>query len=147
MPIEASAGQLGSAMVSAASLIGLLIVAFGIVGLVTPGQLLGAVQYFVTPVGLYLAAAVRIIFGIVFLGVAPRTRTPTTLRVFGLLVLLNGILTLFIGLPRARGVLAWWSAQGPTVTRFYAGLVLVIGVFVVYTVGTGRRGASMSSMR
>jgi hypothetical protein len=120
--------------------IGLLIVAFGIVGAVTPGHLLDAVEWFVTPVGLYVAAALRIVCGTVFLGAAPGARTPTMLRVLGILVLLNGILTLFIGLPRARAIFEWWAVQGPTVTRLWAALALAIGAFVIYTVGPARRG-------
>jgi hypothetical protein len=129
----------GRTMTAAALLVGLLIAAVGIIGLVAPGQLLSAGRYFVTPLGLYLAAAVRITFGIVFLGAAPQTRTPTTLRIFGLLILLNGILTVFVGTDRARGILEWWSAQGLTVTRLFAGLVLAFGAFVIYTVTAGRR--------
>jgi hypothetical protein len=126
-------------MRSAALLVGLLIAAVGIVGLAAPDQLVSAGQYFVTPSGLYLAAAIRITFGIVLIGAAPGTSTPTTLRVFGLLILVNGVLTVFVGIDRARAILEWWSAHGPTVTRLFAALALAFGTFLIYSVIAGRR--------
>jgi hypothetical protein len=120
---------------SIALFIGLFITAVSIVGAVAPSVLLTVAQYFVTPLGLYAAAALRIAFGIVLVRAASASRAPAALRTLGFVVLVAGFMTLFVGVDRARAMLEWLSAQGSAFTRLLYGLALALGVFVVHAVG------------
>src|SRR5260221_13594287 len=62
---------------------GLCIIAFGAVGILAPSGLVWIAQHFVTSGAFYVAAAVRVSFGLVFISVASASRSPNALRVLG----------------------------------------------------------------
>jgi hypothetical protein len=130
-------------MTLAARLIGLCICALGIVAIAAPELPLNAVRYFQasSAILLYLAAAIRIVFGVVLVRAAAASRVPMILRVLGSIIVISGLLTPFFGAWGAQTVFDWWSAGGPGLVRSCAGLVLVIGVFIVYAVTPARRAA------
>ncbi len=86
-----------------------------------------------TPVGLYVVAVVRVAIGLLLIRVAPASRTPRTLRVLGVIVVVAGLLTPLIG-ARARAILDWWAALGPAYLRLPAVIALAFGAFVIYAV-------------
>ena len=124
-----------------ALLVGLFIIAMGILGVVAPHGLLGAVQSLLTPLGLYLVAALRVVFGVVLILVAPSSRTPRALRLVGFIVLVAGLITPLFGVDRSRAMLDWWMAEGSGFMRLWAGLGVVFGAFVVYAVAPHRRAS------
>ena len=130
-----------SIVVSLALLVGLFMVAIGMVGVAAPHGLLAVVRSILTPRGLYLVAAVRIVFGVILVLVAPSSRAPRVLRLLGLIMLVAGLTTPFFGVDRARAMLDWWSAEGPAFMRLWAGLAVALGAFVVYAVAPRRRAA------
>jgi hypothetical protein len=121
-------------------LIGLFVMSVGVFGLAAPSALLRAADYATTPIGLYAAAALRIGIGIVLLLVAPTTRAPKLIRVFGGIAIAAGVITAFVGVDRARAMLAWENAQGTTLIRLSALLGLLFGGFLVFSV-TRRQAA------
>lgn len=126
-------------MTSLALAIGLFVAAIGMVGIVAPHSLQAIARYSVTPLGLYVAAAVRVAFGVVLIRAAPASRAPKALRVLGFIALVGGLITPFIGVDRARAISDWWSAQGPVLIRLWPALAFVFGVFIAYAVKPGRR--------
>ena len=123
-----------------AVLIGLLVIVVGVVGVAAPAALLSAADYATTPIGLYVAAAFRIGIGIVLIMVAPITRAPKLLRVFGVLAIAAGVITALVGVDRARAIVALATAQGTTLIRLGALLAVVFGGFIVFAVGARRAG-------
>lgn len=112
--------------------IGFLIVAQGLLGLSMPDPfvlLIGALQ---APPVLYLAAVVRVVIGTILVLAAPMSRTPLAMRVLGWLIIAGGVLTPIIGVAFAESILAWWRLGGPPVVRVWAGVALVLGIFIVY---------------
>ena len=105
-------------------LVALLMALIGLTGVFAPDRLMTISQYSVTPVWIYLAAALRIGIGLVLARVAPVSRAPKTLRIFGVIAVIAGVTTL----------LEWWSAQGPAFIRLWAGLPLVLGGFIAYAI-------------
>jgi hypothetical protein len=99
-------------MKTSAVLIGLVVIAVGIMGVVAPDALVTIGRYVVTPVGLYIVAIVRIGVGLVIIGASRLSRLPRTLRVFGVLVLVAGLTTPLFGVERSVAVLDWESARG-----------------------------------
>ena len=118
-------------MAVAALVIGLLIVAQGLVGLAAPEFFLKLIQAIQTPPLIYAAAAARVVIGAVLVLAAPASRAPLALRILGVLILIGGVLTPFVGVRLADVILGWWS-QGPNVVRAWAAGALVLGVFIVY---------------
>jgi hypothetical protein len=110
---------------------GLFIALVGGVGVVAPDVLMGVARYAVTPLGLYLAAAFRIVVGIVLIRFAARTRFPTVLRVLGFFVIAAGIVTAFLGVDRTHAILNWWAGLGPIGMRLLPAIALVVGVIIV----------------
>jgi hypothetical protein len=119
-------------------LIGVFIVVVGLIGVIVPSALLRAADYVTTPIGLYAAAAIRIGMGIVLMLVAPTTRAPKLIRVLGGIALAAGVITAFVGVDRARAILAWEAAQGLTLIRLSALLAFVFGSFIVFAVASRR---------
>jgi hypothetical protein len=114
--------------------IGLVIAAQGVFGLAAPEVFLRALRYIQTPPVIYLAAAIRVVFGVVLFRAAPESRAPTFLRVLGFVIVIGGLLTPFFGVRIGHAILDWWSAGGPPLVRAWAGFSLALGVFIVYAV-------------
>jgi uncharacterized membrane protein len=125
-----------------AMVLGFIVATIGAVGVVAPDVLLELGESLLTPTVLYIAAAVRVIFGAVLLWVAPVSRTPKTLRVFGVLLVLAGVITPSIGIEHSRATLDWLLSQGPLFMRAWAGVAVVLGLFIVYALTGPRRFAA-----
>jgi hypothetical protein len=110
----------------------LLVAALGAIGVVAPGELRGIARHFQTPSGLYAAAAFRVVLGGALVLAAPTSRVPRVMRAVGIVILVAGLITPFLGLDRFRGILEWLSAQGPTATRIWAGVALAFGCLLIY---------------
>lgn len=126
-------------------LLGLLVALFialvGLTGVLAPDSLMTIGRHSVTPLGIYIVAALRICIGLVLAWVAPISRAPTILRVLGVIAVIAGVATLFLKAEHAQAILEWWSGQGPVFVRSVAGIALVLGGFIAYAVAPGRRAA------
>lgn len=111
-----------------------LFLILGAIGLFAPQRLLAIAQFTTTPTGLYVVAAVRLGIGAVLLGVASRSKFPTILRVLGLLALIGGIATLFLGSDRAHAIVNWIEAFGTVLIRGFGVFALLLGSFIAYAI-------------
>ena len=116
-----------------ASAMAIIVAAVGALGVASPSALLELVRPLLTPGALYVVAAVRIAFGLLLLLAASASRMPRTVRVLGIIIVVAGVLTPFFGVERSRAVFNWWSAQPSSLMRAWAGLAVVFGCFVIYT--------------
>jgi hypothetical protein len=110
----------------------LAIAALGLVGLAAPAVLLDLGRPLTTGSALYWVAAVRVGFGVLLLLVAGRSRAPVPLRVIGVLVVVAGVFTPFLGL--ATAAFSWVSTQEPLVVRLLAMVALAFGLFTAHAV-------------
>ena len=122
-------------MRTAVLLVALFAIVAGVVGLVAPDSLMTIGRYVVTPVGLYVIAALRVAIGIVVIRVAPISRAPRILRVLGIVVIVAGLATPLFGVERTRAILDWEAAQGTNFIRAVASLLVAIGGLVAFAVG------------
>jgi hypothetical protein len=118
--------------------LGIVIAAVGAIGLVAPASLVTLAALFVTPVGLYAAAALRVALGAALVVAAPTSRLPRALRILGAIIIVGGLVTPLIGVERARMFLAWWVTQGAMIMRAWASIALVFGLVLVYAARTPR---------
>lgn len=115
------------------------IAVIGLIGVALPSVLLDFGRSLQTPVALYVVAALRVAFGAVLLAVASAARWPKTLRVFGAVIVIAGVLTPALGVERMQAMLGWLSEQEPIMVRPWVCLAIVFGAFVIYAVGAPRR--------
>ena len=127
-------------------LLGLVVGAFVILGsaisFAIPDLRLSLERSVITLGGLYAIAAARIAIGLVFVLAAPASRTPRTLRVLGLIVIIAGLATPSFGVARARTVVNWLASSGPLLMRVDAGVGMAFGGFLVYVFRTPSRRAT-----
>jgi hypothetical protein len=120
-------------------LVALFAIVVGVVGLVSPDSLITVGRYVITPVGLYAIAVLRVGIGLLLILVAPISRAPKTLRVFGAVVVVAGLSTPLFGVDRIRAILEWQARQGPALLRAAAVAALAAGGFLTFAVTGGRR--------
>ena len=119
--------------------IGLAIAAQGVFGLAAPDAFLRTLRSIQTPPVIYLAAVVRVAFGLVLFRAAPVSRAPTFLRALGLIIFIGGLVTPIFGVQIGHAILDWWSAGGPPLVRAWAAVSLLLGAFIVYAVAPKSR--------
>jgi hypothetical protein len=122
----------------------LLILAVGVLGVALPSGLVWIAQHSVTSAAFYVLGAVRVAFGLLLISVAPASRAPRALRVFGWVIVIAGVTTALTGLvamDRARDVIAWWLQLGTGVLRLTGVLVLALGGFLAYACAPARRAS------
>ena len=121
-----------------AVMLGFIVATIGAVGVVTPSVLVDLGDSLLNPTVLYIAAGARVFFGAVLLWVAPASRTPKTLRIIGVLLVLAGVLTPFFGIEGSREMLDWLLTRGLMFTRAWAGVAVGLGLFIVYATASPR---------
>ena len=114
-----------------AALGGLLILG-GVWIAVLPEQLLSIADW-ESRAGLYIAASVRIITGLLLIFSASATRYPRGLRILGFLVLLVGLILPFVSLELWAGLIRWWFVEHRVAYRVAGGIGGVLfGGFLVH---------------
>ena len=120
--------------------LGFVTAAIGVLGVATPSVLLEFGRLLQLTGALYVVAAVRVGFGTILFWAAPDSRTPRTLRVLGIFIIIAGLVTPFLGVERSRAMFDWWSTQGSFFTRAWPIAAVGFGLFIAYA--TAPRGAA-----
>lgn len=119
--------------------IALLSIVVGIAGIVSPdGGMMLRRLLFATPGLFYAAIAVRCAMGLGLILAASGSRWPSSLRVLGAVVCVQGLSATLLGLDRARAVMEWEGMQGSVLLRAGAAVALAVGVFLLFAVTQGR---------
>jgi hypothetical protein len=124
-------------MTLVALIICLLIAAVGALGVISPSRLLGVLRHAQSRAGLYAGSAVRVVLGVALFLASPTSRAPELIRILGVVLIVAGLITPFIGLKRFRRLLDWFQAQGSAFVRVWAIVALALGLSLAYAV-TGR---------
>ena len=114
-------------MVFLAIVLSVLIVGFGLWGIISPATLMAFLSRWQTRGGLWTGAAFRLIFGLALWFAAPLSRFPTTLQV-------AGVIFIVAGTARFKNMIAWWLNKPPSFTRVWSVVTLALGVFFVWAV-------------
>ena len=126
-------------MKTIALFIAILLVLLGLTGVFWPEGLMQLAVYSFTGSGLYVIGAARIILGGLLVLAASATRTPKTVRVIGLIVLVAGIATALIPAERALAMKEMWVSRGPEPLRIAACFPLAVGIFIALSALTKPR--------
>ena len=106
--------------------------------MVSPASLGDMVNFVTTPAGLYTAAGIRILLGVALLVVASRSRVPKTLRVFGVILIVAGLILPFLGVEFIRGIIDWWLALGTGILRAWGVTAILVSALLAYAVTPGK---------
>jgi hypothetical protein len=115
-----------------ASLIGLLFLAEGLIGISLPGSLSSIGRGLVSPSALYGSGAVYVVFGVVQLLAASNSRLPRMIRGSGFVLIASGVALPFIGVTRVIAFVDWWLSLDPTDIRLGAFAVAAFGGLLVF---------------
>jgi hypothetical protein len=88
-----------------------VVMVLGVAGVVIPGSVIAIGRHWVSPSGLYAAAAFRVGVGLVLMLAARGSRAPGVLRAIGAVVLVAGAAAPFFGVEAARARLDWEAAH------------------------------------
>jgi hypothetical protein len=121
-------------MATVAAVLGLLLVLLGVVGLVSPSNLLAFVARWQSRGGLYVATLLRLVLGGALLLAAPQSQAPEFLRVVGVIAIVAGLATPLVGLRRFEALLRWWSGLPLGFVRAWSTVVLALGASIVWAV-------------
>jgi uncharacterized membrane protein YidH (DUF202 family) len=121
--------------------LGLVVAAMGVLGFAAPSVLVELGRSLQSASALYVVAAVRVMFGTILFWAAPNSRTPRTLRILGIFIIIAGLVTPFFGVERSRAMFDWWSTQGSFFTRAWPIAAVGFGLFIAYAASPRRSAA------
>ena len=114
--------------------VGLCIAAFGVIGLASPAILVELGRALQTTGGLWLLGFIRIVCGGMLLWAAPNSRAPKILIALGILIILFGLATPFIGIEKSRAIFDWWTSQGSSMARTWPLIAIGLGGLIAWVV-------------
>ena len=112
--------------------VGFFIAAIGVLGIASPSILLELGRALQSTGGLWLLGLIRIVCGSILLWAAPNSRTPRILIALGILIILFGIATPFIGVEKSRAMFEWWASQGSSLARAWPVIAIGLGGYIAY---------------
>jgi hypothetical protein len=119
-------------------IVGWLILLLGLLGIASPHSLVDAVLGMSSATRFYVTVIVRIVVGIIFLFVARRCRIAWLVYLFGVIILLSGIVLLFLGAGRLDEIINWFAARSDTGLRSAYVVDVIIGALLIFA-GSKRR--------
>ena len=114
--------------------VGLLMAAIGVLAIASPTTLLELGRALQSTGGLWLLGMIRIACGAILLWAATNARTPRVLIALGILIILFGMATPFIGLEKSRAMFDWWTTQGSSLARAWPVIAIGVGAYIAYVV-------------
>ena len=112
--------------------LGFVIAAIGVLGIAAPSAVFELGRSLQSASALCVLAALRVALGTILVWAAPDSRTPRTLRIFGVLIIVAGVATPFFGVERSRAMFDWWSTQGSFFMHAWPVTAVLFGLFVAY---------------
>jgi len=115
-------------------LIGIIIVAMGIVFILSPEAMKRVINYWRQGRRLYLVGILRLLIGVILLLNASQCRLVGVVVTLGILILLGGIIIFALGLEKVKSILDWLDKKPLSVLRLMALIALAIGALLLYSV-------------
>lgn len=112
--------------------LGVFTLLMGVWGVLVPSRLSAFVTRFGSQRGLWLAAAIRLVFGLALWFAAPASRAPLLLQVLGVVALLAAVILPFMGVERFKRLIDWWTKLSPNAMRFNSLFAVAVGAAILW---------------
>jgi hypothetical protein len=112
--------------------VGWLILLLGLLGIASPHSLVNEVLGMSSASRFYVTVIVRIVVGIIFLLAARRCRVAWLVYLFGVIILLSGIVLLFLGAGRLDEIINWFAARSDLGLRSAYVVDVIIGALLIF---------------
>lgn len=122
----------GEKMVLAVRIIGIVVLAMGIMFFIQPAVLRRLLGFFKKDGRMYFIALVRFALAVVFLMSAQECRIRWLIVTFGILFIASGLIIFMLGARRMRGMLEWVQKQSALLYRVMAAVAMIIGGVIIY---------------
>ena len=114
--------------------VGFFVAALGVLGIASPATLLELGRALQSTGGVWLLGFIRIVSGAILIWAAPNSRTPRVLIGLGILIIVGGLATPFLGVERSREMFDWWTSQGSALARAWPVVAILLGGFIAWVV-------------
>ena len=115
------------------TVLGVLIAAIGLMGVLTPRSLIALVQrYWPGPGRFWFAVSIRLVLGVVFLAVASDCRAPIVIRVIGVISVAAALGMIVLGTARLDRLIEWWLGRPLPYVRLWASGAIAFGALLIY---------------
>ncbi len=118
-------------MSTLAMILGVALVLVGALVAVSPDRLLSVADW-ESRRGLHIAAAMRVVSGLVLILAAPVSRSPAGFRIIGAIALLAGLVFPLIPTDRWATFIRWWTKEHRALYRASAAVAILLGAFIAY---------------
>ena len=117
-------------------LIGIVMVAMGIIFLVSPTTMRQFMLLCEKGKRVYMMGVLRILFGVIFLLTASQSRIVGVTVTLGILFIIAGVTIFILRLDRIKTMLKWYYGRPLLVLRLIALIVIALGALILYSVCT-----------
>ena len=117
-------------------LIGIVMVGFGIIFLVSPTTMRQFMLFCEKGKRVYMVGILRILIGVIFLLAAPQARLAGVMVTLGILIIVAGGLIFILRLDRIKAILKWYYGRPLPVLRLIALIPTALGALILYSVCT-----------
>ncbi len=101
-------------------------------GVLVPTRIAAFATRWANQKGLWVAAALRLVFGVALWFAAPASRAPVFLHIFGALTVFAGVSLPMIGLRRFRALVKWGMERPPIVVRAWCLFGIALGGAILW---------------
>jgi hypothetical protein len=117
-----------------AKIVGVAIIFIGAIVLVKPAVFGVILNFWKKDKNVYLAGVIRLTFGAIFLLAASSCRLPVVITVFGVLMIIGGILIFALGPKRLSAIFDWWQNKPAFIVRLLGFVAFAMGSLIVYSI-------------
>jgi hypothetical protein len=114
--------------------IGLIMAVMGVAIIAIPGKAAKVVPFFKHGKRIYWVGICRLICATIFLLAASQCRWPAVIAIIGIIALVSGVLIFALKLKVLRSILDWFPGQSAKVLRIIGGVVVIIGLLIIFAV-------------
>lgn len=113
--------------------IGIIIAVAGVVFATMPMLAIKFVDWAKVGKRVYIGGVIRLVFGGLLIWASPVASIMWIPLVWGILMVIAGVLIFVISIEKTHGMLAWWEAQSESARRAWAIIAAVVGVLLIYS--------------
>ncbi|HME88726.1 MAG TPA: hypothetical protein VKE30_05895 [Chthoniobacterales bacterium] len=111
-----------------------VIATMGAVIIFAPTRANDLTRLFADKTGMWVAAAIRMVFGLGLLAAASESKAPSLLRILGLVIFIVAIVMPILGLDRHRRIIDWWLERPRTTQIVWGTVSFVLGIALIYLI-------------